>query len=50
MVEYRQLKIDEMGDVTVVCFREYFISGVTEIEQLARNCTGWSRRRTARSW
>jgi len=34
MAEYQQLKIDEVGDVTVVCFRDYFIKGMAEIERL----------------
>jgi anti-sigma B factor antagonist len=34
MVEHHHLKIDEVGDVTVVCFREYFIKGIAEIDQL----------------
>lgn len=36
MTEYEYLKIDEVGDVTVVCFREYFIKGIAEIDQLGQ--------------
>ncbi len=40
MAEHQQVRIEEIGDITVVHFHEHWISGFLEIESLGRELYG----------